>query len=249
MILASGAASCTRSVIFVNWLAASGAERTLRAMPPTSLLCVMSWLRILMATGKPISSAALGALLGRVATIVLDGRDLVGLEHGLGLGLAEDRAAVAGDVEEDTFDRVAVGLEVREDVGRRLVEVREVARVLVHVHVGAHGVLGRVEGGHVGAAEDADALGHLDLAHERGEQRLELMGAGHVDERLGGGRGVAHRLRREDGEHAVAVGVVHERLRRGGVARRVGVAGHVDGVAARGEARQALLELLVGLGR
>ena len=59
MILALGAAFFTRSVIRVNWLAASGAERTFRAMPPTSLLCVMSWLRTLMATGKPISSAAL----------------------------------------------------------------------------------------------------------------------------------------------------------------------------------------------
>ena len=71
MILASGAASLTRSVILANWLAASGAERTLRAMPPTSLLWVMSWLRILMATGKPISSAAAAHSSAVVATTVL----------------------------------------------------------------------------------------------------------------------------------------------------------------------------------
>ena len=70
-----------------------------------------------------------------------------------------------------------------------------------------------------------------------------------LDERLGGGRGVAHRLRREDREDAVAVGVVHQRLRGGGVALGVGVAGHVDRVAAGAEGGQARLELLVGLGR
>ncbi len=55
----------------MNWFAASGAERTLRAMPPTSLLWVMSWLRILMATGKPISCAAFEHSSALVATIVL----------------------------------------------------------------------------------------------------------------------------------------------------------------------------------
>ena len=74
MMVASGFASRTRSVILTNWLAASGADRTLRAMPPTSLLCVMSWLRILMATGKPISSAALAHSSAVLATIVLTAR-------------------------------------------------------------------------------------------------------------------------------------------------------------------------------
>ena len=71
MILASGLASLTRSVILMNWLAASGADRTLRAIPPTSLLWVMSWLRILIATGKPICSAALAHSSAVLATSVL----------------------------------------------------------------------------------------------------------------------------------------------------------------------------------
>src|SRR5665648_83804 len=191
------------------------------------------------------------AFLGGRGDHGLDDRDLVGVEHGLGLGLAEDGAAVAGDLDERVLNGLAVGIEVGEDVGRRLIEVREVARVLVHVHVGAHRVLGGVEGGHVGAVEDPDAVGHLDLAHERGEQRLrvELVSARDLDQRLGRGRGVAHRQRREDRQHAVAVGVVHERLRGGGVPLGVGVAGHVDRVAAGAEGGQAGFELLVGLGR
>ena len=191
----------------------------------------------------------LGALLCRPGDHRLDGADLVGVEHVLGLGLAQDAAPVASHAHEDLLDRVPVRLEVGEDVGGRLVEVREVARVLVHVHVGADGVLGGAEGGHVGVAQDAQRLGDLDLAHERGEQRLELVAVRDFDQGLRRARGVAHRLRREDREHAVAVGVVHQRLGGGGVAHRVGVPGDVDGVAARGEAGQRGLELLVGLRR
>ncbi len=70
-ILASGRAARTRSVILVNCLAASGAERTFRAMPPTSDLWVMSCERILTATGKPISSALAAHSSALVASTVL----------------------------------------------------------------------------------------------------------------------------------------------------------------------------------
>ena len=144
-------------------------------------------------------------------------------------------------------DGLAVRTEVGDDIRRRLVEVREIARVLVHVHVGAHRVLGCVERGKVSLAEDADAFGHLDLAHEGREQGLELVGAGDLHERLGRRRGVAHGLGREDGEDAVAVGVVHQRLRGGGVELGAGIADHVDWVAACPIGREAGLELLIGL--
>ena len=129
-------------------------------------------------------------------------------------------AAGARDLDEDALHGVAVGLEVGQDVGRRLVEVRQVARVLVHVHVRPHRVLRRVERGHVAARRMRTPSATLISPMNEVSSGLAGACASHLDQRLGGGRGVAHGLRREDGEHAVAVGVVDEGLRRLGVARR-----------------------------
>ena len=174
-------------------------------------------------------------------------RDVVGRQHLLGLDFAEDLAARTGHFQKDLLYRVTVGVEVRQDVGRCLVQVRQAAGVLVQVHEGAHRVFRRVEVRHVSGPQRAHTVGHFDLAHERRQHGLGGVVGRHSDERLGRLRRIAHRLRCEDGDDAVDVGILHENLGGVAVAHVVGISADVHRVAAGGEARQDALEPFVGL--
>jgi len=97
--------------------------------------------------------------------------------------------------------------------------------------------------------KDAQSLGDLDLAHERGQQWFAGVLLGYLDEFQGRRRGVAHGLRRENGEDAVASRILHEGRGRGRVAHGVGVAADVDRVAPGSESGQVRPEPLVGVRR
>ena len=173
----------------------------------------------------------------------VDDWDLIGVKHFLGLDLGERRAPLPGDDGKDALHHRTVGIEVGQDVGRRLVERREALRVLVHVEVRRDRVFGSLEGGHMSAVQPLQAFGDHRATHECGEQRLAWVLAGDVDERRRRLRRMAAGSRRDDGEHAVALGVRHQRPCGRGEELGGGVVADIYRVAAGGERRQAVAQL------
>ena len=247
-ISASGAAACTRSETSAVLLGRLGRRADVERHAADVGLVRDVVREDLHRHGEAELLGGVRRLLGARRDERLDRRDLVGLEDLLRLDLGEDRPTRARGRGEDALHALPVGVEVGQEVGRRLVEERQVLGVVVHVHVGPHGVLGGVERRDVGLPQGLDGVVHRDLAHEGGEERLARVRLRDVDQRGRGLGRVAHRLGREDGQDAVDVAVVHQR--RGGVAvaHLVGVSADVDGVAARGEAGEGRLQLGVGLG-
>ena len=157
----------------------------------------------------------------------LRNRNTEGRQHGFRFHFVERLAAF----HQRGFDHQTGGFQARWClVGngcRRLHQQLAVQVILGNVRKQVDCGFRRIERGNAGTLEQQACFADLCFAHPCGKQRL-LRLLGNLDHGARGLCRVGHRLRRQDGQHAVDVFVIQAGLQGGAVTGRVGVADNVD---------------------